>query len=172
MEGKTQTRLPAVELGVNVAALVQIDVFSVNRYQSDEIERAAFLTWRLDPDEDGRERTLRDSFIRLPVTWDGYPALNEKSKFYNRLSAVYGERFAVDRVRWTLELPEPYNSPEGLEAVPHWDERNTDGFEPVTVKSVTVEGVELLGRSAYIEVAQRGEYLRIVGANPMPRNEF
>ena len=170
MQGKVQQGGPLAEPGVHPARLQRIEAYQATKYQSTETEPVLFITWDLGPDEDGRDRTLRDSFIRIPLTWDCYPALNDKSRLYNRLSAVYGARFEVDKVQWTLELPEPYNSPAGLEELPHWDARSAEGFEPVEVVSVTVDGEELIGRSAYIEVARKGEYLRIAGCNPMPKS--
>ena len=169
MEGRAQQGGINLEPGVHTARLKEVYAYQAKRYQSDEDEPVLFLVWDFGPDESGRARTLRDSFVRLPLTHDGFPAMNDRSKLYNRLSAVYGQRFAVEQCRWTLGIQEPYDSPEGLQTLPHWDDRERGDSAPARVESITVDDVELIGGAAYVEVATRGDYLRIVSANPMPK---
>ena len=126
------------------------------------------LIWDLGEDEEGQPIRIWD-FVRIPRDREGYPVINEKSNLYQRLTALYGK--PVDPMEAELEivLPEEYDSPEGLNNLPTFDEGKEEGFRPVTARSIKLNGEELLGKEALVTVAEKNERSVVQSVSPKPQ---
>lgn len=136
MKGSIQTSTSKIEPGVHQAALAHADAYVMNKYPSDDVEPCLVLTWDFGDDTNGNAVTLTD-IVRIPRDKNGLPMLNDASKLYERISALYGERFSVksaSNIEWELKLPDEYDDPSGLMALPHFSERKEEGFNPVKGK--------------------------------------
>jgi len=145
-----------VEPGTYEAVLEEVRGYRGKRYKSEEYEPKLVFIWNLGEDEDGNPIHLWD-FVRLPRDREGYPVLNENSHLYARLAALYGEPFPHDDPKFAPEIafPEEYDSPEGLESLPTFEEAKEEGFRPVTLRSLKVAGEELLGKEALVTVVMK-----------------
>jgi hypothetical protein len=173
MKGKAhqQTAGAAIEPGTYEATLERITAWTSKKYQSEDYEPSLTFVWNLGEDDLSNPIRVYDSFVRIPLDREGYPVLNEDSKLYNRVSALYGSRFdpKAPTLDWEIVLPEAYDSPEGLLGLPRFEERNEDGFRPVEVKSLKVNGRELLGATCQVVVGEKNGYNRVSEATPAPR---
>lgn len=171
MKGSIQTSTSKIEPGVHQAVLVHVDIYLMNKYQSGEVEPCLVLTWYFGDDTNGNAVTLTD-IVRIPRDRNGLPTLNDASKLYERISALYGERFTVknaNAVNWELKLPGEYDSPSGLMALPHFDERKEEDFNPVGVRSIMVNDTECIGLEAQLTVIEKGDYVVVKETVPMPK---
>ena len=165
MKGKIQ-QAAQIEPGTYVAKLKAVTAWLTTKFQSEDMEPTLTFVWELE----GETTSLYDSFIRIPLDQDGYPALKEVGKLYNRLSALYGSRFKVDeQLNWELILPEAYDSPEGLMSLPTYEERKEEGFRPIEVRSIKVAGRELIGGQCLLVVGEKNGRIRVLEAGPLPR---
>jgi len=171
MQGKASTGGMGIDIdaGVEIAVLKEVQAWTADKYQSDEQEVILCFVWELE-DNAGELVTLQDNFVRLTRDRDGFPVLNENSKLYNRLAALYGREIAVAaELSWEIEFPRAYDSPEGLETLPHFSQRRD--IDPVKVKAIVVEGVALLGREAQINIVEKNGYMNVKDASAMPRRK-
>lgn len=160
-----------IEPGTYEATLERITAWSTKKFQKEEYEPSLTFVWNLGEDDHGNPIRVYDAFVRIPLDPNGYPTLNPDSKLYNRISALFGSRFdpKSPSVEWELALPPAYDSVEGLQALPRFEERREEGFQPVEVKSLKVNGVELLGASCQVVVSDKNGYSRVNEATPAPR---
>jgi len=168
------TAIVDVEPGTYEAVLAEVRGYRGKKYGEDAYEPKLVFIWDLGEDEDGTPILMWD-FVRIPRDKQGYPVLNDASHFYNRVSALFGKPFDVEDPENAPEMvfPEEYNSVEGLDKLPTFEEAKAAGsdFEPVTLESLKVAGVELLGREAQIIVEAKGDRSRIKSAAPKVRTK-
>ena len=174
MKGKIATnQTPTVEPGTYEATLERVTAWSALKYQStNDYEPTLTFVWNLGEDDSGNPIRMYDAYVRIPLSQDGYPVLKGAGKLYNRVSALYGTRFDAHdpNLDWELQLPDMYDSPEGLEALPRIEERNDEGFRPVEVRSIKIAGRELIGQSCLLVVGEKNGRIRVLEANPAPRS--
>lgn len=160
-----------IAAGTYEAVLKEVRGYSGKRYQSDGYEPKLVLIWDLGEDEDGNPITIWD-FVRLPRDKEGYPVLHPESHLYNRLSALYGEPFDHEDPQYMPEIvfPGEYDSPEGLESLPTFEEAKQEGFRPVVVRSIKVGGQELIGGLALITIVEdKNGRSRVKSASAKPK---
>lgn len=166
----------SLEHGMYHATLTGANMFLSPNYNTGELE----LNVSLELDLDGKPHY--DAFITVPTDDAGQPRMaGAKSKLYNRLSALYGERFEPKVVGKTLDieyaLPEQFDSPEGLRELPTWDEIDTGAKQRVPV-GILVNGVNLTGRQCLVEVGHMqkpdgtmSKRTSVVTAMPLPKGQ-
>ncbi len=167
--GVNVSRGSKIDPGVYPAACKAVHAYTNNKYKSDEIEPMLVFVWDFGEDDEGKEVLKWDAYIRLTLDEDGYPYLNDGSKLYDRVSSLYGERFSADDADWDIELPGEYNDLEGLMALPHYDERKDEGFRPVVVKSIIINGVNVIGKEAHVNLIENNGYVNVKEASPLPK---
>ena len=163
-----------LEHGMYHATLVGANMFLSPNYNTGELE----LNVSLELDLDGKPHY--DAFITIPTDDAGLPRMaGSKSKLYNRLSALYGERFDPKAVGKTLTveyaLPEQYDSPEGLRELPTWDDIDTGAKQRVPV-TIRVNAIDLMGRRCLVEIGNMqkpdgtmSKRTSVVTAMPLPK---
>jgi hypothetical protein len=158
-----------VDPGTYEAVLESIRAFTSDKYNAPGVEPVLTFVWNLGQDENGNEIRKHDTFIRIPLDREGYPYLNDGSKLYNRISAVFGERFDASAVDWEMGLPSAYDTPESLMELPHMKEAKEEGFRPIELKGLRVNGVDVIGKQAQITLIAKGDYTNVSEATPMPK---
>lgn len=154
--------------GAYEVTLEKVIAWSTQKYQEEGLEPTLTFIWYVGEDEEGEPIILTDTFIRIPRDRDGYPVLTPRSKLFERLSALAG--FPVDEEHeWELMLPDDYDDPAGLDALPSLDERNEEGFKPLEV-DILVDGESVIGNEAIVTVEKNDKgYLKVTQVSAKPK---
>lgn len=130
------------------------------------------LVWNLGADDNGGEIRVYDR-IWLPVDGSGEAKRpHERSAMYNRCSALFGERYPAADADMEMALPKQYDSAEGLATLPRFEERKEEGFRPVEVRSLVVNGKEMVGLECQLEIKLNANgYNDVVSASPLPKRK-
>lgn len=169
-----------IKAGTYPAECTNILAFTGSAWESNDPVFQLCFVWDLGEDEAGNDVRIFDNFINMKRDPTGVPMMQGKlSRFYDRVSALYGERFdpsAAD-LEWGIALSDPYNSPQGIDKIPRYSDgdRELPFDRRPHVVSLQVKGRELLGREANILVeAKEGndgrERMIISSAVPPPRS--
>ncbi|MEM7738181.1 MAG: hypothetical protein AAF267_20590 [Deinococcota bacterium] len=164
----------ALSPGVYEADLLEVEAWRADKYQQEGTEVILNFVWELEDDNEEMVQN-NDNFIRLTQGPDGMPTLNERSKLYNRLAALYGQKIDTesDNVEWEIVFPRQYNSVEGLLDLPHYNDRKDE--QPVLVKSIIIndgdEEVELIGGTAQVNIIEKGQYFNVESATARARKK-
>jgi hypothetical protein len=163
---------PNLEETTYEAELTKVTCWVANKYKSNDIEPSFTFWWNLgDVEGNGQEVTRRDTFINVNLDEDGFPYLRKTGRLYNRLCALYGSTFDADSTAWDFTLPGDWDSedPAVLLELPHVDEGKQEGFLPIELKSLRVNGQEMIGRLAMVKLVKKGDYFNVESASPVPR---
>lgn len=162
-----------IEPGTYVAQLKALNAYTGTRYQSEDIEPLLQFVWEVQT-TDGLIN-LTDLVRLLLARNTGLPFIADKSKLLNRVSSLYGRPVTAEEVAdlgLTIDLPDPYNDPATLLALPHWSDRKAKGFEPVAVTAFSLDGVSLLGRRVQVSViAHKSSSVVVETTLPLPRGQ-
>jgi hypothetical protein len=179
IKGSKNSSGPTIEHGTYEAVLESVNAYTSDDFNTKQPKPSLTFVWNLGEDDDGNEIKFFDSYIELKRDGNGLPTMpGVKHKFYNRISALYGERFdpkADEFDDWEIVLPEAFDTPEGIEDLPHVSTLGSGG-ERVEVESLTLRNVELIGKECQIEIGnivkpdgKKSDKTSVVSANPMPR---
>lgn len=178
MKFKASTTTSKIELepGIYTATLEKITAWTDEKKDAKGASLGVFprlrLIWNVGFDEMGNEIRVSDR-VWLPLSSDGSAKLpHEKSALYNRCSALFGDRYEANSADMDLVLPDAYDSAEGLASLPSFDERKEEGFRPVEVRSLKVNGRELIGLECQLELSLSDNgYNNVVVATPLPKKK-
>lgn len=167
----TYNTVSTIEPGTYVAQLTALNAYTGTRYQSEDIEPMLQFLWEVQT-SDGYMRIT--DLVRLPLARNtGLPFIADQSKLLNRVASLYGRPVTAEEVAdlgLTIDLPDPYNDPATLLALPHWSDRKADGFAPIAVKAFSLDGVSLLGRYLQVSViAHKSGAMVVETTLPLPR---
>lgn len=164
-----------LEAGIYNAILEKVTAWTDTKKDSNGQALGTFprlqFVWHVGYDEEGNDIRVYER-VWLPVDSSGHPKIpHEKSAMYNRCSALFGERYKAEKVDMSFSLPEMYDSLEGLAALPTFEERKDEGFRPVELRSLVVNGKELLKLECQLEIQPNNGYNNVVNAAPLPKRK-
>ena len=177
MQGKAATETN-IENGVYEATLKNINIYTADNFNKDDIVPTMTFVWDLGEDEHGNVLTCFDPFINVPIDNEGYPKMGgSKSKMYGRISALIGKKFDPKQVDWELKLPEEYDSLENFLKLPKWDSFSNGGADSERPEAdILIENTSITGNECQIEIAdvqsKSGETRqKVISCVPMPKKK-
>ena len=177
MQGKVATETN-IESGVYEAVLKDINIYTADNFNKDDIVPTMTLIWDLGEDDNGNELTCFDPFINVAIDSEGFPKMGgTKSKMYQRISALIGKKFDPKQIDWELGLPEEYDSPETFLELPKWDSFNNGNSDLERPKAdILIENMSIIGNECQIELSdvknKVGEVRqKVTSCVPMPKKK-
>lgn len=158
MQGRTlneAVRSTGLDAGKYPARLKAVTIWTSESPKSG-VEPMVKFHWEI-PTEDGETIGFTDSFVNIRRDNEGYPIFTgtASDKFYDRVSALYGERFdpkttpfsfQTESANWTI------NNPDDLLTFPNWQEGKEEGFKPIYLKEIIVNGRDVINADVEVEL--------------------
>ncbi len=148
-------RSSGLEPGKYVAKLKAVSIWTSQSPKSGTEPMCKFH-WEI-PTEDDEPYKFTEMFINIRRDNEGYPIFTgtDSDKFYNRVSALYGERFDVKTTPFSFQTASEnwtINNTDDLLAFPSWEEGKEEGFKPVYLKEIIVNGRNVINNSPEVEL--------------------
>ena len=149
------------QTGTFVALLEAVEAYAEGSYKNPD-DKELNLTFVLnlgDVEGKGKDVIFKQGFVRVPLDNDGIPKMgNDQSKYYMMVSGFYGDKFDPKSEKHLAELglPEEYDSPETLLALPSYEDFKQGGVleseDRIKLNFLKIGGKDIIGEECNIEL--------------------